>query len=153
MYGAKYNNSYLKNRYADAVFYDVVAVSDRNPTPFYINSIGGGVDPDDVPPYILSVFDNYNIDVTIYGDYYATYQDLKNALSTDERLIYLCLEANTTNNPYDNHAVVGYAYTQLRNVSSGRLVSYLKICDGMVGYGRYMDTAVTKDFKYWEVHF
>ena len=88
-----------------------------------------------------------------HGDYYATYQDIKNALSTDERLIYLCLEANTTNNPYDNHAVVGYAYTQLRNVNSGRLASYLKICDGMVSYGRYMDMDVTESCPYWEVHF
>lgn len=68
IYGTKYNNSYLKNRYADAVFYDIIAVSDRNPTPFYINSIGGGVDAANAPPYILSVFDSYNIDVAVYGD-------------------------------------------------------------------------------------
>ena len=44
-------------------------------------------------------------------------------------------------------------YMQFRNERAGRLISYLKISDDMVGYGRSMDVAVTKNSKYWEVHF
>ena len=159
MYENKYNDTGITSKTNASVFMDVIDASSLRNPPYYINASaysGGGVDDESASPYISDVFNHkFDVDVTVLGRYSASYGNVKGTLSSQNRLMYLMLKSNDGNNswhPYGNHAVVGYAFTQLENVG-GSTTEFVKICDGKASAARYVQLFTLSNAKYWDVNF
>lgn len=154
MYGKKYGSSINSASSAD-VFNQVMAANSSAVLPYYISSFlgmdgTGGTSNARADGFIKDSFARYNVKVTIYGRYPCSYDNIKNALTSSNRLLYVMLAGHSY---YGNHAVVAYAYARLYNASNSLYKSYVKIVDGLARSARYLDMGVIASDQYWEVYF
>ena len=68
----------------------------------------------------------------------ATYDKIKSEINMQRPFL---LNIVGSHSDYANHAVAGYAYTRLKSESTGYYKSFLKVADGLVHSGRYIDIA------------
>ena len=154
MYGGKYGNSSMRNANIESLFLSLRQLSFNSGKDYYIDNYIGGTDPAKAGEFITQAFKQlYNINVSLYGRAYATYSNIKNNLSSSNKLLYLDLESAPDYHPYTNHVVLGYAYTRLKRTSDGDYKSFLKICDGLNTSARYLDIGVIQNYRFWAVSF
>ena len=152
MYGNKYNVSSIKSKSNATVFNEVIEVSGYRNPPYYENSSCGGVTNGDAAAYIMDVFSHkYNKNVLVNEPAYATYENIKSVLSSSNKLLYMML-GESSSHPYGKHALVGYAYTRLKNVG-GSYVNFMKVCDGLASSARYLAVSAIQTNPYWAVCF
>lgn len=144
-YGNKYNNSTIKNATSQQVFDKLMEVNEENNNEYFTSP---GTPVETTPDFIKKGFAKFRVQVRVYGTYTPTYDNVKNA-TTSNRLMYLIV---WNNKPYGNHALVGYAYTQLVN-GSGSYISFLKVADGWNRSGRYLPISSLSSDAYYEVYF
>ena len=148
----KYNQSNIKGKSAQQIFNAVIDANNRiSPHP-YINTPKpyGGIAPKDAKILIDFSFYTYRANVSTYGLYNITLGNIKNAVGTENRLMFVNLHDHAY---YENHIVVGYAYNVLHNNNYiGSDKAFLKICDGWSTGTRFVDVAVIQNDTYWEVY-
>ena len=157
MYGNKYNNSSIKLSSNIQTFNKVMNVNNNTYNPYYINPIGVPQSRwKDVWEFVAKSFKAFGVSVDMYGPYTPTFDDIKN-VTTGNRLMLLYLEGHAA---YGTHAVVGYAYSQLRSTNTtdwtGAFLEmrFLKICDGITNAGgRFLNIDSIDTDEYWEVYF
>lgn len=86
--------------------------------------------------FIKGSFGLYGVNVTVSSKT-ATFSNIKTEL-TNHRPFYLTLIDHPA---YGDHGVATYAYTRLKSETTGYYLSFVKIADGWVSYGRYLDIA------------
>ena len=85
--------------------------------------------------YVEEAFSLFGYDVTSI-ERTASYNNVKYEIDNNDPIILGLYAANW--NPYNNHYVVGYAYTRLKNTAVN-YKSFIKIQDNHVDRGRYID--------------
>lgn len=90
--------------------------------------------------FIKGSFNLYGVNVTVSSKT-ATFNNIKTEL-TNHRPFYLTLKDHPE---YGNHGVAAYAYTRLQSETTGYYLSFVKIADGWVNYGRYLDISSLDD--------
>lgn len=147
MYGNQYNVSAIKNRTSQSIYNTVIRVNNDANGNYY--SPYWGTYNDTVAQYISECFDAVYSDVTLYGTYLLSVQNIKNA-TTSNRLMYILLTSN--DKPYGEHHLIGYAWS-LMSDNLGRNYYFIKVADGFNSSGRYLDQKVVYNESYYELYF
>ena len=151
MYQYKYRGIKNESDAAKTMFNYVAQYGIRNL--YYNNSDSkyfGGTSDTGAGPYIRGAFSSYLGVSTTTLLYEVKYNNFRNSFANDA-VMYLILHKHET---YENHHLVGYAYTRLQSTTTGWYKTYLKVCDGWGKNGRYIDLAsVSDDSAYYEVNF
>lgn len=148
MYGNRYNNYTIKNSSNVAVFNKVIEANWDSGN-YYYNG-GDGTFDDSADAFIRDSFAKFGVNVSTYGRYYCTVDNIKNA-TTSDRLMYIML--HSYGEPYGNHAVIGYAWSRMTRSSDLGDKHFVKVCDGHKSSGRYLEVSLFIDDQYWEIHF
>ncbi len=158
MYGNKYNHYTIKNSTPSSVLSKVIEANvDAN---FDYFTAQNGTADDSANDFIKDSFKKYNVNVSVYGRYNCTLQNLKSSI-TDSSLMHIMLHeyglydsASKKWRPYSNHTVVGYAWSRMTRSSDLGDKHFIKICDGLNSSGRYLELSLLNDTnKYWEINF
>lgn len=156
MYGDSYYYSSIMNESDADVFDTVIGVNSANDNKYYANRplcLLGGTLIETAGEFIQKCFLEYGKSVLVSDLLSPTFSNITNDLTYSNRLIYMALNYYGPNNPYGNHAVVIYAYTQLRNSNVANYRTYVKICDGLNYSARYLQFESLADGHYYRVTF
>lgn len=148
MYGAKHNISSITSKSNKQIFDKVIEANNSFYVPIYYNNIYGGTTDSEANQLIEKSFSMFGVNIQTYGLYKANLSNVRNAVGTSNRLMYLCLNYGKL---YGHHAVAAYAYCKIQN-ESGDLRAFIKICDGKNYAPRYVDISTTSANDYWEVY-
>jgi len=151
-YGNKYSST-IRNKSNVQVFKHVMDANNVPWNPYFVDGFlwRQGTDDARTDAFIRESFSQTaSVTVSTYGRYICSFNNIKNALTSSNRLMYIMTKGHAY---YGNHAVMGYAYTRLLNNSTGWAKSYIKISDGWSNTGRYIDMADIASDQYWEVYF
>ncbi len=99
-----------------------------------------GVPAELVSPYIQHVLDYFLTDYSYYV-LVPTYSNIKSRIDNEEPFLLDLLSHDTYATGYSDHAVAAYAYTRLKSETTGYFKSFVKVADGKVHAGRYIDVA------------
>lgn len=151
-YGQKHGRPDLQYDDFLSVFDKVLEVNDASGGEYYTEDIpegeiSGGTFFDTAGQYIKECFSAYGVSVQAYSGT-CTVNSIKQATKSDA-LAYIHLEDNSV---YGNHAVLGYAWTCMKQNPSGKTIHFVKACDGgLWGAGRYLDMSTIANQKLWRI--
>lgn len=133
MVGEIKNNAYVKSKSDAEIYTDVVSIGTNNG--YY--DVDEGTYRSSLNQYLRVCFANYGMSSTVSSYTGVTYERAKTEID-NHRPFYISL-INHTN--YGNHGVAALAYTRLQSSSTGYYKSFVKIADGWLSDGRYLDIA------------
>lgn len=150
-----YENKYSITRYTpqeiytNGLSYGLATDSTVNPgLTLYVRNIG--VDPGDVPTYVKGAVRRI-VSNAAYTKKTATFANIKSEL-TARRPFVLEMFKNATDSGYPKHAVAAYAYNRLVSSTTGAYKSFVKVADGEVTAGRYIDIATIQSSSMAVMH-
>lgn len=136
MRGAKDGFSNITELYKDDLFkYVLLDIGHEN---YFYNASTESCYTDAIDEYVEMSFEHYIPGSWYYSKNPATYDKIKSEINMQRPFL---LNIVGSHSDYANHAVAGYAYTRLKSESTGYYKSFLKVADGLVHSGRYIDIA------------
>lgn len=153
MYANKYGLPAISSLSDQTLFSRNIQINDENGGEYFDN--GSGTNKDVMDDFVKKFFASYNVSITISSMLSYNFGSITNSLSKPYQLLYMALSGadGENGNPYADHGVIAYAYTQLKRTNLADYRTYVKLVDGSNSGPRYLEFIALSCVKYYAITF